>query len=88
MTPSLNSASDLLLQSPASPFRVLTILTLLASALSGCSTRAIYNSIQLDGRQQCEQQPIATQQACRAQYEISFDDYEREREELLNENNP
>ena len=62
------------------------LLLIACSLLMTCSNRAIYNSIQQDGRRLCEQKPIPTQKACREQYDTSFDEYERERSALLREN--
>ncbi len=46
-------------------------------ALQSCSSRNLYQIAQDQGRQNCELQPIALQASCRAQYEMSYAEYER-----------
>lgn len=53
--------------------------------VAGCSHRAIYESAQLNNIRRCQELPIPQQSACEAQYQTSFDEYSRDREELLEE---
>lgn len=55
-------------------------ITLIAA---GCTNRAIYESAQLNNIRRCQELPIPQQSACEAQYQTSFDEYSRDREELL-----
>lgn len=64
-------------------FRPLQAIILLASAfgvltvLQACSARDVYEIAREHQRQDCELQPIALQASCRAQYEMSYAEYER-----------
>lgn len=60
-------------------FKALAVCAVAAAltALSGCSARSLYQFTQEQGRQECELQPIALQESCRAQYEMSYREYER-----------
>ena len=62
--------------------RRLVFCIVVALLTTGCSNRAIYNSVQLNNTQRCQELPIPQQTACQAQYQTSFDEYQREREEL------
>lgn len=57
----------------------LVLLVLLAA----CSNKAVYDSVQNDQRWQCEKEPLSAQQECRERVAKSYDQYERERQELL-----
>ena len=45
--------------------------------LQNCSSKSVYQFAQEQGRQDCELQPIALQESCREQYEMSYAEYER-----------
>lgn len=49
-------------------------------SLAGCSNEALYQAIQENRLQACEQIPIAQQAACKAQYQTDYDTYKRERD--------
>lgn len=51
--------------------------------LTSCSAESVYNSVQLNNLRRCEQIPIPMQEDCKAQYRVSFEEYERDLEELL-----
>ncbi|MDA0688774.1 MAG: hypothetical protein O2948_09035 [Proteobacteria bacterium] len=63
------------------PHLLIASLTLLGS----CTTESLYNMAQEVQRQRCEEQPIPTQEACKAQFVLSYDDYARERAALTQE---
>lgn len=51
--------------------------------LGSCTTESVYNLAQEVQLQRCEEQPIPAQDACKAQFELSYDDYKRERDALI-----
>lgn len=53
------------------------LLTGAALVLQACSARDVFDIAQEHQRQDCEWQPIALQESCRAQYEMSYAEYER-----------
>ncbi len=57
-------------------------LTIIFS-VAGCTNRALYDSVQLSNIRRCQELPIPQQTGCEAQYQISFDEYSRQRSELL-----
>lgn len=63
---------------------------ILASAvlmlLGGCTAESIYESVQRNQLQRCEELPIPVQANCKSQYQQSYEEYDRERRELLDEN--
>jgi hypothetical protein len=66
--------------------RLATASVLLAPLLAtSCSNQALFESIQQNHLQRCQAIPIAQQAACEAQYQTSFEEYQREREALLRE---
>jgi hypothetical protein len=63
--------------------RLLTPITLLAlaAALPGCSTRAVYQTVQGWQQQECRKLPDAAErQRCLNSTAASYDDYRRQRE--------
>lgn len=50
--------------------------------LGSCTTESVYKLAQEVQLQRCEEQPIPIQDACKAQFELSYDDYKRERDAL------
>ncbi len=61
-----------------SPLAALTLIV----ALQSCSNQAMYEAIQQNRLQRCEEIPIPQQQACRDQYQTSYEEYRRERDAL------
>lgn len=59
---------------------ILTLALLLAGA--ACTSEQIYNAIRENRIQACENIPIPQQESCRAQYETSYEEYDRDLEEL------
>ena len=50
--------------------------------LAGCTSREIYESVQTSRLLECDRLPVWRQADCRAPYEESWQDYQREREAL------
>jgi hypothetical protein len=65
-------------------FRVLACTVLVVCA--GCNHRAAYESAQRQQQLECDRAPVDDDRSrCKAQKPIGFDDYERERQALLKE---
>lgn len=59
-------------------------LIAMSTLLCACSNRQIYDAAQNNRRQECDKLPDSAQRdACLEQYSQSYDDYQREREEIL-----
>lgn len=58
--------------------RVALLLTL--ASLAGCSNKALYQAIQQNRLQACEEIPIPQQAACKAQYQTDYESYKRQRD--------
>ena len=55
-------------------------------SFAGCTHRAWYDTAQNNGKHKCTQKPTQQEyQDCMALYEKPYDQYERERKELLEE---
>ena len=50
--------------------------------ISGCSSKAVYDNIQRDNRQQCMDVPPPQYEECLERSSKSYEEYEREREAL------
>jgi hypothetical protein len=57
------------------------ILVLICSA--GCSNKVMYDNLRLNQRQKCVEEPRPTYVECVKRTNKSYEDYERERKELL-----
>lgn len=55
----------------------------LSAILGACTQQDVYEISQENRRKACEKEPPAMQDQCREQHSQSFNDYQREREELL-----
>lgn len=62
--------------------RQLAILILILG-VSGCSNKAVYDNLQMQHRNDCIKEPPPTYDDCVARSNQSFEDYERERNEVL-----
>ena len=51
--------------------------------LAACTSREVYESVQTSRLLECERLPVWRQADCRAPYEESWQDYQREREALI-----
>ena len=59
-------------------------LTVIFTLLTGaCSNKAIYDNIQLNNRQQCAKLPPSQYDECIAHYSKTYDEYEKERKEVI-----
>lgn len=58
-------------------------LLLVLLILTGCSNRSIYENIQANNRMECSKLPPSQYDECVENANKSFDEYEREREEIL-----
>lgn len=56
------------------------IALLLATA--GCTSEQLYNAIRDNRIQDCENLPIPQQEDCRSQYQITYEEYARDLDEL------
>ncbi|MCG8610073.1 MAG: hypothetical protein MI864_06010 [Pseudomonadales bacterium] len=61
-------------------FSAMALATLL---VIGCSNRAVYDNIQLNNRYACAEKPPSEQDACYQNASKTYDEYERERQEAL-----
>jgi len=59
------------------------LMALLTFSALGCSNKVIYDNLQLNQRQNCAQEPRPTYDECTERTNKSYEDYERERKELL-----
>ena len=62
--------------------RALCLLILLVLA-AGCSHRAVYENVQVNQRTECANEPPSTYFECLDRANKPFDEYQRERKELL-----
>lgn len=60
-------------------------MSIIVMALAGCSARAVYDNVQLNNQQQCARVPPSEYDACMEAASKTYDEYQREREELLQE---
>ncbi|QIL91040.1 hypothetical protein GNX18_15610 [Microbulbifer sp. SH-1] len=61
------------------------LMAIAATALAACSNQQLYDGIQQNRIQHCERYPDSQYAQCVAQYQKDYREYERERQELLNE---
>lgn len=55
----------------------------LLAVTSGCSTRAVYDNVRINQRNDCADQPPSVYFECLEHANKSYEEYERERKELL-----
>ncbi len=60
-------------------------LLLVVMALSACTNQQIYSSIQNDQQLKCQQLPPSQYDECMADAGISYEQYKKEREEVLDQ---
>ncbi len=68
--------------------RNLSASIILISLCCGCSNQQVYDSVQNNRKFNCLKAPISEYEECIQQYEMSYAEYEAEREKLLSDNNP
>ncbi|MDP5187969.1 MULTISPECIES: hypothetical protein [unclassified Alishewanella] len=56
---------------------------LLLFTLAGCSNKAVYQNLQLNKKQQCQQLPVSQYDECMRSIPLTYEEYERERQEVL-----
>lgn len=59
------------------------LITLLGVSMAACSNRYVYETIRANNRLDCQKVPVAQQEECQRQASKRYDEYERERQELL-----
>ena len=59
------------------------IMALIAAWLAGCSARGSYESIQSSKRYDCAKLPASQYDACMEQANRSYDEYQRERQQVI-----
>ena len=59
------------------------LIILLFFSAAGCSNKVIYDNFQLNQRSKCVEEPRPTYAECLERTKIPYEDYERERKELL-----
>lgn len=69
-------------------YRLVLIFLSVVIILGGCSSRDLYNAAQQNRLQECSKLYGAQRADCEARYQKDFDTYQREREEVLNTENP
>lgn len=57
-----------------------------AIAISGCTSKQLYNAVQQNRIQACSKELPQDQEACKQRYEKSYEDYERDRQEVMDDN--
>ncbi|WP_252180100.1 hypothetical protein [Endozoicomonas sp. 4G] len=60
------------------------VITLMTSA---CSNQMVYETVQHDQKLECVKLPPSQQQECFDAHDESFEEYSREREEILDQKN-
>jgi hypothetical protein len=58
---------------------------LLATLLTGCTNKELYTATQNNRLQECDRMVTAQRDACIAQHNMPYEDYERERQARLKE---
>jgi len=64
------------------------IFTVALLVAAGCSNRGMYNNVQTNNLRDCDQYLGQKREECRARFQKSYDDYERERQEVLEGDKP
>ena len=59
------------------------LMLLIPLFATSCTNEALFNAIQQNHLQRCETIPIAQQDACKQQFQTSYEEYQREREALV-----
>ncbi|MGI9285498.1 MAG: hypothetical protein ACR2P1_08910 [Pseudomonadales bacterium] len=63
----------------------IVLVTLLTISTAACSNRAVYENIQAKNRLDCQKLPLSQQEECLQGSNKSYEEYERERQELEKE---
>ncbi len=68
--------------------RAIPLDLVLPFAVANCSYHQVYNAIRDNRIQNCENLPISQQEYCRGQYRTTWEEYNRDFEELRQESQP
>ena len=60
-------------------------VTLALSFTSGCTSKQLYNAVQENRLQECAKLYGSQREECEARYQMDYETYERERQQVLNE---
>lgn len=60
-----------------------TFILLFIFLAAGCSNRAVYENLQINKRTECSKLPLSEYDQCIAGIDKSYDEYERERQEVI-----
>lgn len=63
-------------------------IALFISLSFGCSNQATYEALQQSQRNECAKLPQGQYEDCMREVNVPYDDYERERQELIKADNP
>ena len=66
-------------------FRAVSALTILL-VVAGCTNQQLYENVQYNKRRSCLSLPPLEYDECVKKYEKTYEEYERERNEVLSEN--
>jgi len=61
------------------------LLLLIVFSLAGCSNKAIYDNVQINKRNACIKVPESQYEECIERANISYEEYERGRKEVVGE---
>lgn len=62
----------------------LSLFLMIALFLTGCSNKQIYTAVQENRRVECSKLPQDQYEKCMSEYETPYDEYERERQAVIN----
>jgi len=63
----------------------LLVILFVAVVVTGCTNRSFYESSQISRRNECRKLPMSQQEKCLEAANKTFDQYERERQEVLDD---
>lgn len=58
-------------------------ICIIGTLLVGCTNQEVYEAVQQNRQHECQKLPEPAAEKCMEQHSESYEDYEREREELL-----
>lgn len=61
------------------------LMLLVMFSLAGCGSRAVYENIQINKRNECLKLPPSAYEECMEGVNKPYDEYEKERREIINE---
>ena len=66
----------------------LIVLAVAVFTVSGCSNRAVYQNLQLNKKQECRRLPVTEYDDCMRDMEQSYEEYERQRKQVIENKAP